>query len=159
MPLANCEVGGGIAPVPELLSAGVTVGLGSDGYLNDMFQVMRGAFLLHKGRLCDPQTMPARTVLALATSGGAHALGLHQSVGVLRADHFADLQLVDLSVPTPTKAHNVYDQLVLWRSGNDVTDVMVGGQWRVRKGELLGVDLDRLRAKVREQAVRLWTTG
>ena len=43
MPLANCEVGGGIAPIPELLDAGVTVGLGSDGYINDFYEVMRGA--------------------------------------------------------------------------------------------------------------------
>ncbi|GIR37513.1 MAG: hypothetical protein CM15mP49_28980 [Actinomycetota bacterium] len=40
MPLANCEVGGGIAPIPELLDAGVTVGLGSDGYINDFYEVI-----------------------------------------------------------------------------------------------------------------------
>lgn len=159
MPLANCEVGGGIAPIPELLAAGVEVGLGSDGYLNDMFQVMRGAFLIHKGRLQDPQAMPARTVLALATTGGARALGLGGVVGLLARGRAADLQLVELSLPTPVTADNLYDQLVLWRSGGDVTDVMVGGKWRVSDGELLGIDLDRLRARVREQAVRLWTTG
>ena len=38
MPLSNCEVGGGIAPLPELVDAGVTVGLGSDGYITDFFQ-------------------------------------------------------------------------------------------------------------------------
>ena len=52
MPLANCEVGGGIAPIPELIDAGVTVGLGSDGYINDFYEVM-GAFLIHKARLQD----------------------------------------------------------------------------------------------------------
>jgi cytosine/adenosine deaminase-related metal-dependent hydrolase len=159
MPLANCEVGGGIAPIPELLGAGVTVGLGSDGYLNDMFQVMRGAFLIHKGRLCDPQAMPAHTVFELATSGGARALGLADRVGRLAPGYQADLQLVDLSVPTPLASHNLYDQLVLWRSGDDVTDVMVAGRWRVRAGELLGVDLDRMRARVREQAERLWANA
>lgn len=159
MPLANCEVGGGIAPVPELLAAGVTVGLGSDGYLNDMFQVMRGAFLIHKGRLCDPQVMPARTVVAMATSGGARALGLDHLVGRLAPGCAADLQLVSLSLPTAPAAHNLYDQLVLWRSGSDVTDVMVDGIWRVRDRELVGVDLDRLRSRVREQAERLWTTA
>ncbi|HQZ33968.1 MAG TPA: amidohydrolase family protein [Ilumatobacteraceae bacterium] len=159
MPLANCEVGGGIAPMPELLAAGVTVGLGSDGYLNDMFQVMRGAFLIHKGRLCDPQVMPARTVVSMATTGGARALGLDGTVGRLAVGFAADLQLVDLSLPTAPTAHNLYEQLVLWRSGTDVTDVMVAGSWRVRKRELLGVDLARLRARVQEQAERLWTTA
>jgi cytosine/adenosine deaminase-related metal-dependent hydrolase len=159
MPLANCEVGGGIAPVPEMLAEGVTVALGSDGYLNDMFQVMRGAFLIHKGRLCDPQTMPAHTVFEMATAGGARALGLGEQVGRLRVGAQADLQLVDLGVPTPPTAHNLYDQLVLWRSGSDVTDVMVAGSWRVRGGEVDGVDLGRLRARVREQAERLWANA
>ena len=159
MPLANCEVGGGIAPMPELLAAGVTVGLGSDGYLNDMFQVMRGAFLIHKGRMCDPQVMPARMVVSMATTGGARALGLDQRVGRLVTGFAADLQLVDLSLPTAPTAHNLYEQLVLWRSGTDVTDVMVAGSWRMRDRELIGVDLARLRARVREQAERLWTSA
>ncbi len=159
MPLANCEVGGGIAPVPEMIDAGVTIGLGSDGYLNDMFQVMRGAFLLHKGRLRDPQAMPAHLVLELATSGGARALGLDGTVGRLAPGLAADLQLVDLGVPTTPTAANLADQLVLWRSGSDVTDVMVAGTWRVRGGEVLGVDLGRLRAQVRAQAERLWANA
>jgi cytosine/adenosine deaminase-related metal-dependent hydrolase len=159
MPLANCEVGGGIAPVPEMIDAGVTIGLGSDGYLNDMFQVMRGAFLLHKGRLRDPQSMPAHLVLELATSSGARALGLDGVVGRLAPGMAADLQLVDLGVPTTPTVANLADQLVLWRSGTDVTDVMVAGTWRVRRGEVLGVDLGQLRAKVRAQAERLWANA
>jgi cytosine/adenosine deaminase-related metal-dependent hydrolase len=159
MPLANCEVGGGIAPVPEMIDAGVTIGLGSDGYLNDMFQVMRGAFLLHKGRLRDPQAMPAHLVLELATSSGARALGLDGVVGRLAPGMAADLQLVDLGVPTTPTVANLADQLVLWRSGTDVTDVMVAGTWRVRRGEVLGVDLGQLRAKVRAQAERLWANA
>ncbi len=155
MPLANCEVGGGIAPMPELIAGGVTVGLGSDGYVNDMFEVMRGAFLLHKARLLDPGAMPAATVLGLATEGGAQALGL-DGVGRLEAGWSADIQLVDATLPTPLTEHNLLDQLVLWRSGHHVRDVMVAGTWRVRGGEVLGADLDAMRARVHEQAERLW---
>jgi cytosine/adenosine deaminase-related metal-dependent hydrolase len=74
MPLSNCEVGGGIAPVPEQVAAGVTLGLGSDGYLNDFFEVMRGAFLIHKANMQNPQVMPAHKVWYLATEGGARSL-------------------------------------------------------------------------------------
>ena len=155
MPLSNCEVGGGIAPMPELLADGVTVGLGTDGYVNDMYEVMRGAFLIHKGRLCDPLVMPAREVFGLATEGGARALGLEQ-VGRLEAGWAADLQLVAADVPTPIDAENVFDQLVLWRSGSHVTDVMVAGEWRVRNGEVLDADVDAMRAATRTQAERLW---
>lgn len=158
MPLANCEVGGGIAPIPELAAAGVTIGLGSDGYLNDLYQVMRGAFLIHKARRQDPGIMPASQVLAMATEGGARALGL-DGVGRLEPGWSADLQVVDATFPTPVTAHNLAEQVVLWRSGSQVRDVMVAGRWRVRHHEVLGVDLDRLQARTREQAQRLWAVG
>lgn len=157
MPLSNCEVGGGIAPIPELIDAGTVVGLGSDGYLNDMFSVMRGALMLHKARLLSPQVMPANLVFRLATSGGANALGLGDRIGRLAPGYLADLQLIDASFPTPASAHNLYDQLVLWRSGTDVRDVMVNGSWRVRNGAVAGFDRDASRAHVGEQAIRLWT--
>jgi cytosine/adenosine deaminase-related metal-dependent hydrolase len=158
MPLANCEVGGGIAPIPELADAGVTVGLGSDGYVNDLYEVMRGAFLLHKARLQDPGTMPAHRVLAMATEDGARALGLER-VGRLEPGWSADLQVVDAAFPTPLTAHNLAEQVVLWRNHGHVRDVMVAGRWRVRHHEVLDTDLDQLRARTREQAHRLWAAG
>lgn len=156
MPLSNCEVGGGIAPVPELLAAGVVLGLGSDGYLNDMFSVMRGAFMLHKARLLNPQVMPAALVFRLATAGGAEALGMGNRIGRLSPGYCADLQLIDASFPTPATAHNLYDQLVLWRSGTDVRDVMVNGSWRVRHHVVTDFDTSAARSHVGEQALRLW---
>ncbi len=156
MPLANCEVGGGIAPMPELLDRGVTVGLGSDGYINDMYEVMRGAFLLHKARTMNPGIMPAPLVLHLATEGGAKALGL-DGVGRLEPGWKADLQLMDGAFPTPVTGHNLADQLVLWRNHTHVRDVMVGGDWLVTGGEVLGADLEAMRARTLEQARRLWS--
>jgi len=158
MPLANCEVGGGIARIPEMLERGVTVGLGSDGYINDFYEVMRGAFLLHKARRLDPGTMPAHTVLEMATEGGAKALGL-ANVGRLQAGWQADLQVVDADLPTPIAEHNLYDQLVLWRNHTHVSDVMVAGHWRVRNREILGADLAQMRAAVHVQAKRLWANA
>ncbi|MCP5027541.1 MAG: amidohydrolase family protein [Actinomycetia bacterium] len=156
MPLANCEVGGGIAPVPELIDRGVTVGLGSDGYINDMFEVMRGAFLLPKARTMDPGAMPAPLVLHLATEGGARALGLDR-VGRIEPGWKADLQFVNGAFPTPATAHNLADQLVLWRNHSHVRDVMVGGDWLVSGGEVAGADLDAMRERTHEQARRLWS--
>lgn len=160
MPLSNCEVGGGIAPVVEMLERGVTVGLGSDGYINDMFAVMRGAFLLHRAATLDPGAISAAAVLHLATEGAARTIGLER-VGRLEPGWHADLQLVNIGgprgLPTPVEAHNLVDQLVLWRSGGDVTKVMVGGDWIVEGGEVIGADLEQLRAHTLEQAARLWS--
>ena len=155
MPLSNCEVGAGIAPVPELLAAGVTVGLGSDGYVNDFFEVARGAFLIHKAHKQDPRVMPANVVWRLATEGGAQALGL-QNVGRLAPGWQADLQLIDTRFPTPTEEHNLYEQLVLWRNHTHVRLVMVAGQVRVREGVVLGADEDAIRARTHAAARKLW---
>ena len=155
MPLSNCEVGGGIAPVPEQLAAGVTVGLGSDGYINDFFEVMRGAFLIHKANQLNPQVMPAHDVWRLATEDGARSIGLDR-IGRLEPGWAADLQVIDGEFPTPTAEHNLYDQLVLWRNHTHVRDVMVAGQWRVRDGIVLGADLDAMRARVHRNAERMW---
>ncbi|MBM4459241.1 MAG: amidohydrolase family protein [Chloroflexi bacterium] len=158
MPLSNCEVGGGIAPVPDLLAAGATVGLGSDGYITDMFEIMRSAFLIHKAYRQDTATMPANLVWRLATEGGARAVGL-EKVGRLTPGWQADLQLIDAGFPTPATAGNLYDQLLLYRSRSHVRAVMVAGQVRVRDGVVLGVDEAALRARVHRAAERLWHGG
>lgn len=155
MPLSNCEVGGGIAPIPEQVAANVTLGLGSDGYINDFFEVMRGVFLIHKANQLNPQVMPADLVWYLATEGGARAIGL-EKVGRLEPGWAADIQVIDAALPTPAAEHNLYDQLVLWRNFTHVHDVMVAGQWRTRNGIVLNADLGAMRARLHENAERMW---
>jgi cytosine/adenosine deaminase-related metal-dependent hydrolase len=155
MPLSNCEVGGGIAPVPQLVEAGVTVGLGSDSYIDDFFEVMRGAFLIHKANQCNPQVMPAQLVWYLATEGGARSIGL-DSVGRLASGWQADLQLIDADLPTPLAEHNLFDQLILYRNQSNVRSVMVAGKTLLKDHELTGADMKELIANVHTAANSLW---
>lgn len=155
MPLSNCEVGGGIAPVPQMVEAGIVLGLGSDSYIDDFFAVMRGAFLIHKAAQQDPRLMPAKLVWHLATRGGAGALGL-EKVGRIEAGWQADLQLIQPRTPTPLEAWNLYDQLILYCSHHDVQSVWVAGRRVLVDGVLPGVNEEALRAGVIEQARRLW---
>ena len=156
MPLSNCEVGGGIAPIPELLEQGVAISLGSDGYINDMFEVMRGAFLIHKARLQNPQTMKAEQVFEMATLAGAKTLGL-ENIGALKSGFTADLQLVNANFPTPSSKENLIEQVILHRSGHHVDSVMIAGEWRLKNGEVLGIDLEEQREALHIQAKRLWS--
>lgn len=158
MPLSNCEVGAGFAPVPELIEAGITVGLGSDGYVNDMYEVVRGAFLIHKAHKQDPRVMPASLVWYVATEGGARALGLER-VGRIAPGWQGDLQLIDSRFPTPAEEHNLYDQLVLWRNHTHVRAVWVAGQLLVRDGLVLNADEEAIRARAHAAAKRLWGKG
>lgn len=156
MPLSNCEVGGGIAPVTELLEAGVQVGLGTDGYINNFFEVMRGAFLIHKANRQDPQAMGARQVYRMATDMGAKALGM-EHVGRIAPGMLADVITVNmLDTPTPINEKNVYDLVILARNPADVKNVFVGGRQLKRDGILTSLDRDALREQVRQATARFW---
>lgn len=155
MPLSNCEVGGGVAPVPEMLERGITVGLGTDGYVNNFFEVMRGAFLIHKAHRQDPQVMPAKTVYRMATELGAKALGLKE-LGTLEEGKAADLIAIAIDTPTPINANNVYDQLVLFRNPEHVTDVMAAGRWLKRGGRVLTIDPAAAKKRLRRLAEAFW---
>lgn len=154
-PLSNCEVGGGFAPVPEMLKAGANIALGTDGYINNFFEVMRAAALTPKARLQDPGTMPAAVVWTMATQNGARALGF-EDLGILAPGYQADLLLVAANTPTPLAVHNLADQLLLWRNREDLRGVMCAGKWLLRDGEVIGMDEEAVRMRVQEAAVRLW---
>jgi cytosine/adenosine deaminase-related metal-dependent hydrolase len=154
-PLSNCEVGGGLAPVPEMLAAGINVALGTDGYINNFFEVMRAAALIPRARLLDPTTMPADTVWTMATQNGARALGFGD-LGTLVPGGQADLLLIAADLPSPLAAHNLADQLLLWRNPDNLRGVMCAGQWLMRDGVVVHVDERAIRERVVGAAARLW---
>ncbi len=155
MPLSNCEVGAGFAPIPEMLSRGITVGLGTDGYINDPFQVMRTGLLVPKARLRDAGVTSPSTLFRMATENGARCLGLAE-VGRLEPGFAADLVVLAPHLPTRITDQNLFEQVVLWCNPRDVSDVMVAGRWLKRDGMVLGADETSLRARCREAADQLW---
>ena len=156
MPLSNCEVGGGVAPVTELLSAGVRVGLGSDGYIDNFFEVMRGAFLIHKAHRQDPQAMPGRTVFGMATQMGADAIG-RSDIGRLVPGCKADVITVSADAHTPVTKENIYDQLVLFRNPEDVKNVFVGGEQLKEDGRLTRLDQQAIGVELRKACEAFWS--
>ncbi len=156
MPLSNCEVGGGIAPIPSFLEQGFTVGLGTDGYIQDMFKVMRAAFLIHKGNLQDASVMPAETVIRMATIDSAKAIGMESLIGSITPGKKADLITVDLNAPTPVTTENLITHLVVFGDGNVVRDVIVNGKRIVRNRKVLTIDENTARRKCTEAAKNLW---
>jgi cytosine/adenosine deaminase-related metal-dependent hydrolase len=155
MPLSNCEVGGGISPVPQILAGGLSMGLGTDGYINNFFEVMRGTFLIHKASNRDTNVMPADKVFEMATQGGADALGFSKT-GRLDAGYSADLIAIDGNFPTPVTEENVLDQLILYRNPSEVSLVMVDGKILKENGIVLSLDKDTVREKSRIAAQKLW---
>jgi 5-methylthioadenosine/S-adenosylhomocysteine deaminase len=148
----------GIAPLPEMLKAGIPVGLGTDGCASnndlDLFCEMDSLAKLHKVAALDPTVMPAREALRLATSGGARVLGLEESIGRLAPGLKADCLILDLDQPHLTPFHSP-DLLVYAAKGSDVRRTIIDGTVVMEERRILSFDLGETMAKVREMAKKL----
>ncbi len=156
-PESNMKLACGIAPVPEMLAAGICVGLGTDGSASnndlDLFGEMGSAARMHKVAMDDPTVMDAATVVKMATIDGAVVLGLDGLIGSLEVGKAADLVVTDCRAPNLVPIYHPASTLVYAARGADVSHVMVGGRWLVQDGRLNGLDLERIVARVKE-AVR-----
>ena len=122
----------GRCPVPELLEAGVTVCLGSDGTAPDrsadMFRHMQQCMHYHRTHFKDPSWLPPGRVLEMCTIDGAKALGLEKEIGSLEVGKKADVILVDLRRPHLYPANMPAFRVVYFANGNDVRTVLVDGR-------------------------------
>jgi 5-methylthioadenosine/S-adenosylhomocysteine deaminase len=161
-PTSNMKLGNGMAPIPELLAAGIRIGLGTDSIMTnnnlDLFEEMRQAALVAKLRKEDPAVLPAWTVLKMATIGGAEALGMADSIGTLEVGKRADLILIDLDRPHLWPFHrsessfgNLVEQLVYSARGSDVVGTVVDGQVLMTDSNLRTLDLIEVREVVEQQ--------
>lgn len=144
-PSSNMVLASGICPVHDLLSAGARVGLGVDGSASNdssnLMQEVRQALLIGRLRYgAGPVTH--QSVLRLATRGSADLLG-RPELGELRPGAAADIALFGLDELRFSGHGDPLAALVLCGASR-VSDLMIAGVWRVRRGELLGVDLDAL---------------
>ena len=155
-PESNMKLASGIAPVPEYLAAGVTVGLGTDGAASnndlDMFEAMRFAALLHKVKTGDPRVIPAKTALEMATIEGARALGLDRLIGSIEVGKRADLVVVSMASARQTPVYDPVSHLVYASRGDDVRTVMVNGRVLMRDRKLLTLDEPSVLSEARKIA-------
>jgi len=146
-PSSNAKLGNGIARLPEMLAAGLNVGLGHDAAecnnSLDMFEVMKFASLMHRAARVDASLQQAPDVLWMATRNGAAALG-HET-GQLSAGRKADVTLVDTRnvMFTPLAQGNagqLYSHLVFAANGSAVDTTIVDGRVLMRGRQLLTLD-------------------
>ena len=163
-PASNAKLGHGIAPLCELLTAGVRVGLGSDSVASsnrmDIAEEARLAILMQCARLGDPTCIDARTALELATLGGARALGLDGETGSLQPGKAADLAAFPLSDERGTPVVDPVAAMLFALSGRRASFVAVAGKVLVWNGRVLGED-PGLRGRVQRAGELLaeWMSG
>lgn len=160
-PKSNLKLGSGLAPVRELLDAGVAVGLGSDGSMasdnQNMFETMRVAALASTVRFpgAPSRWLDARAVFHMATVAAARVLGLADQVGRIAPGYKADLVLLRADSPYLNPLNDAVRQLVFCETGAGVDKVLVGGRLVVDGGRVSTVDEAALRARAEAAAERL----
>lgn len=136
-PVSNMMLGDGIAPVVEMLAAGVRVGLGTDGAASnhgqDLFETMKAASLLQKVKHQDAGVIDPYSVLCMGTVGGAQALGLGSVCGTVEVGKRADLILVDVDKPHFQPVNDLVSQLVHCAKATDVDTVVADGTVLMRE--------------------------
>jgi cytosine/adenosine deaminase-related metal-dependent hydrolase len=158
-PSSNLKLASGIAQIPELIAAGISVALGADGApCNnnlDGFLELRLAALLHKPRT-GPRSLPAPEVVRLATMGGAAALGLADRIGSLEVGKRGDVIAVDLSPLHTVPTSSPWSAIAYAAKACDVRHVAVDGKLVVRDRALLTLELPKVRAHALAAARRLF---
>ena len=153
-PVANMHLGYGIAPVTEMLSRGVTVGLGTDGaasYTYDMFEIGKTAAMLQKVRKMDAEALTAEKALEMMTIDGARVLGLEHISGSLEQGKHADIILIDSKVPHLMEGGRPVPKIVYSAKGADVITSVIHGKVVMENRKVLSLD----EARVMENAEQM----
>jgi 5-methylthioadenosine/S-adenosylhomocysteine deaminase len=155
-PCSNMYLASGCPPIPEMLLAGVTVGLASDGPASSnnhsLFQAMKFAALIQKGFHQDATIITAEKVLEMATIDGARAVGLDAEIGSIEPGKKADLIVIDYQNAFMTPIHHPVSAIVYSALGHEVSSVMIDGHFVMREGVLTRVKESDVRKRAQAHA-------
>jgi 5-methylthioadenosine/S-adenosylhomocysteine deaminase len=162
-PESNMKLASGVAPVPDLIVAGVCVGLGTDGCASnnnlDLFGEMDTAAKLHKVQRLDPTVMSAATVLRMVTIDAARVLGAEKQIGSLEPGKLADIIMVDTRKPHLTPMYDPVSHLVYAARGSDVRHSVIHGHVVMEDRHLTTIDVAKVMADARQYAAKVRPVG
>jgi 5-methylthioadenosine/S-adenosylhomocysteine deaminase len=159
-PSSNLKLGSGIAPIKEMLEAGVSVSLGADGAACnnrlDMFTEMRTAALLQKAQH-GPEVLPACAALRMATIEGARAMGLDSEIGSIEPGKRGDVIVLNLASLHATPSPAEFESAIVYSAQpDDVQAVVIDGNLVMRDRELLTLAEEQVRIEANAEAERLF---
>jgi 5-methylthioadenosine/S-adenosylhomocysteine deaminase len=157
-PRSNGLLGCGVAPLGDLLAAGIPVGIATDSPAStpsfDMFEELRAAIVAARARERRPDALTAAQALELATLGGARVLGLEGEIGSLVPGKWADLAVVSLEGSPLEPIEDPVVATVLGGSPERVAATLVAGEDRYRRGTSAWPDSRRAARRARSRMLR-----
>ena len=155
-PESNMGNAVGIPPCMEMMRRGILLGLGTDGYTNDMFESEKVANIIHKHVLCDPGAawgeVPAMLFQNNAAIGNRF---FGTKTGVLEKGAAADIVIADYDPLTPMDASNCDSHILFGLSGKSIVTTMINGVVKMKDREIIGIDEGAIMAKCREHSAAL----
>lgn len=135
----------------------IMMGLGTDGYTQDMMETYKVANIIHKHHLGDPNAAWSEVPQMLFDNNPQMANRYFEKpLGVLKAGAAADVIVLDYQGPTPLTAENINSHILFGMTGRCVTDTVINGKVRMRNRELIGIDEEKLWSDGQAQAQDLW---
>jgi cytosine/adenosine deaminase-related metal-dependent hydrolase len=156
-PESNMNNAVGVTPVLEMLRKGILVGLGTDGMSSDMLSQMRCAYLLHRLAKRDPRVAFLEAPQLLLQNNAEIArrqFGIR--LGEIAEGHPADLAILDYRPPTPLNEGNFLGHLIFGLVDAVVDTTVCRGQILMQGKKVLSLDEERIAARSRELAPKLW---
>ena len=157
-PVSNMKLGSGFAPIPEMLSRGINVCVGSDGMASNnnhnLYADLYVMGLIYKGKSLDPSVVSPKDVLRAASRTGALSQG-RQDCGLVKEGFKADLAVMDVTGPQWCPMTQPVYNVVFAGDGNDVVLTLCDGQVVYEAGEWPGLDLEKVKAEVAARTKRI----
>ena len=160
--VSNGYLASGVAPIPAMIQAGITVGLGTDdANCNESVNLiadMKAMAIMHRAMSQDAGILTAEKIVEAATIDAARAIGMADRIGSLEVGKQADVITVDLRTPQTTPAHDLCSTLVYQAYGTEVDTVLVDGRVIMRGRELAflpSTDMAAFCADASERSARI----
>ncbi len=156
-PESNMGNAVGCGPVIQMKKQGLLLGLGTDGYTNDMLESYKVGNIIHKDHLCDPTVAWGEIPDMLFHGNPAICARYFRApLGVLKAGAYADVIVTDYDPLTPMNGGNANSHILFGMQGKSVVTTVCNGKVLMQDRKLTGIDEAELMAKCRESAAKLW---
>ena len=156
-PESNMGNAVGCGPVIRLFQEGILLGLGTDGYTNDMLESYKVGNIIHKHNLCDP-TVAWGEIPAMLFENNPRIAGrfFRKPLGVLKAGAYADVIVTDYDPLTPMDGGNANGHILFGMNGRSVVTTVCNGKVLMKDRKVLVADEKIVMQECRKSAAKLW---